>query len=50
VVVEHALIQVLAALDPVPLPVVHWIVTGNWLATMQNSTVDVSFPGWASLA
>lgn len=49
-VVEHALIQALAALDPVPLSVVHWIVTGNWPAAMQNPPLDVSFPGWAGLA
>jgi hypothetical protein len=50
VVVEHALIQALAALDPVPLSVVHWMVTGTWPATTPNPPLDVSFPGWAGFA
>jgi len=50
VVVEHALIEALAALDPVPLSVVQWIVTGNWPATPPNAPLDVSYPGWAGLA
>jgi hypothetical protein len=47
--VEHALIQALAALDTVPLSVVQWIVTGNWPATAPNPSLDASFPGWGGL-
>lgn len=40
---EQALTQALAALSPVPLPVVHGIANDDWLAADQPH-FDVSFP------
>jgi hypothetical protein len=49
VVVEQALMRALAALDPVPLSVVHWVVTGSWPAPAQPH-FDVSFQEWVASA
>ncbi len=40
---EQALTHALAALNPVPLSVLHGIVSDDWLATDQPH-FDVSFP------
>jgi len=42
--VEQALLRLLAEDDPVPLSLLHWLVTGTWPPEAMQPCFDVSFP------
>jgi hypothetical protein len=41
--VEQALLRLLAADDPVPLSLLHWVITGTWPPEAMQPRCDVSF-------